>query len=271
MASRSNPSHEQRWEQGRSRWVSHRQCCDTSVMEAAPITHQVAKSFIHTHHYSGSYPSVRCRVGIFERGQLVGVATFGIPAGPSVLKKWTGFGQDEAIELNRFILLERVGYNGESHALKLARRVLLTQLPELKALVAFSDPVLRETLEGELILPGHVGRIYQATNAGYRGRTGSRYLLLDAEGRAISSRLIQKIRQHQPGHVYATQRVLDAGAPPRHHGESVRAWLERALTHFRRIYHPGNHGYVWSLERRRRVLSTSPYPKLADPVQLGLL
>lgn len=260
-----------RWRERRARWVSSRQLCDPRVIEAAPIAHDVAKSFVLAHHYSGSYPSVRCRVGIFERGDLVGVATFGLPAGPRVLCAWTGFGREEAIELNRFVLLDEVGYNAESRALKLARHVLLEQLPSLKALLAFSDPVLRESLDGTVTLPGHVGTIYQATNAAYRGRTGARRLVLDHEGRAISARTIQKIRQQQSGHAYAEQRLLDAGAPPRRADESIQIWLTRALEGFRRMSHAGNHGYVWSLVRGHRFKSRGPYPKVPDPVQLGLL
>ncbi len=262
---------EQRWRQRRACWVSRRQMCDPRVLEATSISHTIAKGFVLEHHYSGSYPSVRCRVGIFERGHLVGVATFGIPAGPRVLEAWTGFGQDEAIELNRFVLLDEVGYNAESRALKLARRVLLEQLPDLKALLAFSDPVLRTSLGGEVTLPGHVGTIYQATNAAYRGRTGSRRLVLDAQGRVLSPRLIQKIRQRQSGHVYATQKLIDSGAPPPREGEAPDAWLKRALGLFRRIHHPGNHGYVWPLRPRHEIVSCAAYPKVPDPVQLGLL
>ncbi len=253
------------------RWVYPRQRCDPRALEAAPIDAHTARAFICTHHYSGSYPSVRCRVGIFEYGELVGVATFGVPAGPKVLEAWTGFSHDEAIELNRFVLLDRVGYNGESRALRLARGVLRDELPGLKAILAFSDPIARTTHEGTQVMPGHVGTIYQATNAAYMGRSSPRSLVLDAQGKTISPRLLQKIRQHQSGHAYATQRLLDAGAPPPLHGESPRAWLMRVLPAFRKLRHPGNHAYVWSLQRGVRFRSVRVYPKLRDPTQLGLL
>lgn len=129
----SSLDYSQRWRERDSTWVSHRQVCDIKLIEAAPLPESGAKAFVLAHHYSGSYPAARCRVGIYERGELVGVAVFGIPAGPKVLKTWTGYVQDEAVELCRFVLLDEVGYNAESYALKLARRVLCEELPELRA------------------------------------------------------------------------------------------------------------------------------------------
>jgi hypothetical protein len=267
----SSLDYAQRWAEQESRWVSHRQLCDTRVIEAAPLPEEDAKAFIMTHHYSGSYPAARCRVGIYERGKLVGVCVFGIPAGPTVLETWTGFGQDEAVELSRFVLLDSVGYNAESHALKLARRVLLEHLPELRALVSFSDPVPRYTLTGACVLPGHQGTIYQATNGAYLGRTTPRTLYLDAEGRVISARAMQKVAQQQRGHEYAERLIVEAGAPPRRAGECPKAWLARAKRCLRKIRHTGNHGYVWGLKRGVSFASKAAYPKQVDPVQLGLV
>lgn len=260
----------QRWCEGEARWAFPRHRCDVKLLDAAPISYAEASEFIKLHHYSGSYPSVRYRVGFFFCGRLSGVATFGIPAGPAVLQAWTGFGQEEAIELNRFVLLEELGYNAESHCLKLARRLLKQALPGLKALLAFSDPVLRTDLSGRKVMPGHTGTIYQATNAAYRGRSGAQKLLLDDDGKTISKRLLQKIRRQESGHDYATRRLLDAGVSPPEQGEPPGAWLKRVLPSFRRLAHPGNHGYVWALDRKVSYSSCLPYPKLVGPIQLGL-
>src|SRR5262245_917910 len=58
-----------------------------------------------------------------------------------------------------------------------ARRRFLARWWELAArhgvrgVVSLSDPVPRRTVAGELVFPGHVGTIYQASNAAYLGRT----------------------------------------------------------------------------------------------------
>jgi hypothetical protein len=44
--------------------------------------------------------------------------------------------------------------------------------------VVFSDPVERRRADGTVIMPGHVGVIYQASNAVYTGRGTARTLAL---------------------------------------------------------------------------------------------
>lgn len=102
----------QRQTEGRSSWISHCQRCDTSRLEVVAVLQKQAREFVMAHHYSGSFPAARQSVGLFEGGVLVGVAVFGVPAGPHVLRYWTRLPPEQGIELSRFVLLDRVGYNG---------------------------------------------------------------------------------------------------------------------------------------------------------------
>jgi hypothetical protein len=102
---------------------------------------------------------------------LVGVAVFSVPMSQAVIPKWLGVSASSGVELGRFVLLDEVPFNAETWFLARAVRVLRAELPELAGIVSFSDPVPRRDSSGALVMPGHVGTIYQARNAAYRGRT----------------------------------------------------------------------------------------------------
>lgn len=48
----------------------------------------------------------------------------------------------------------------------------------MRGLVAFADPVERQTKDKIIVKPGHFGTIYQASNALYLGRATRRTLTL---------------------------------------------------------------------------------------------
>lgn len=262
---------EQRW---RDRRESFRQRGDrfnpTTFRVEVITTDRLARAFVEAHHYSGSYPAARCRVGLYReqagwfRPELVGVAVFSIPMAQAVIPRWAGVQTDEGVELGRFVLLDEVGFNGESWFLARALRVLAAEIPTVRAVVSFSDPLPRHTASGVTVTPGHVGTIYQALNASYRGRTKPRTHYLGADGRFLSERALSKIRSEERGWEYASRDLVGAGAAPRLPGEEPAAWLARVLPSFQKVQHPGNHAYTWALSARGRIgaePSALPYPR----------
>ena len=271
----------QRWRERRDSYRPAGEPIDVGRYGVEPLTgrHEAeARAFVERHHYSGSYPASRLAVGLWRsRGavwapELVGVAVLSVPMQPASIRRWLGRDPAEGVELGRFVLLDDVPANGESWFLRRAFAAVRRELPEVRAVLAYSDPVRRESLDGTVVLPGHVGTIYQAHNGRYVGRASPRHLVLDPCGRIVSERALSKIRRGERGHRYATEALLRAGAPPRRHGEDPAAWVERALREgpFRRIRHPGNHTYAWPLDGRRDTArelapSAGAYPKLAVP------
>jgi hypothetical protein len=226
------------------------------------------RRFVETHHYSGSFVAARCRVGLYRMRQLVGVAVFSVPAQAAALTRWCG--TPDSVELGRFVLLDDVPANGESWFLARAFEVLAGEL-EVRAVLSYSDPVPRSSIDGAVVTPGHVGTIYQATNGRYVGRSSARKLWLDPFGRAVAPRSLSKIRLGERGAGKAYDRLVALGAPPIRHGESASAWVTRALLEgpFRQMRHPGNHAYVFAVGEAVRRTRTSfpdalPYPKLAE-------
>lgn len=240
----------QRWESRTHSWRHVSEGGFTpSAYEVAPLPERDARAFVTRHHYAASYPASRLRYGLHATGgALVGVAVLSVPVRREVL---TGvFPQLEAyresLELGRFVLLDEVPANAESWFLGQVWR----QAAEagLRGIVSFSDPIPRPRADGSTAFVGHVGTIYQATNAAYLGRSRPRILNLRPDGTVLNDRTRAKAKSGERGCVYARAQVEAAGE-------------------VRRLRHSGNHRYAFVLgtpaERRalRRDLESLPYPK----------
>ena len=225
---------------------------------------KVAKAFVVQHHYSGSYPAARFRVGLYRhreffQPELVGVAVFSVSARGSVEKR-AGLPTTEGVDLGRFVLLDDVPFNGETWFLRRAFGCLREGIPDLQAVLAYSDPLPRKTAEGTLVMPGHVGTIYQAFNGRYVGKTNRESMWIDSFGKTIPRRALSKIRNGESGSNGAYERLVRAGAPSIKSGENSKAYVERILEEgpFYKVMHPGNLAYVWAIQRKKRTTKGFP-------------
>jgi hypothetical protein len=251
----------QRWRSGRALYRPTGEPIVTRDHEVAAISDdRTAKAFVCAHHYARSYPAARFRFGLYRSAELVGVAVFSVPANPAVLAR---FGDVDAAELGRFVLLDEVPSNGESWFL--ARAFALLRLQGIAGVVSFSDPVARTTLDGRDVFPGHIGTIYQATNATYLGRSKAETRRLLPDGTIFHGRAAAKIRRRDVGWRYAAALLEVHGAAPLG-DEDGATWLRRWVPRLTRpLRHGGNHRYAFALDRRlRRPLErdAQPYPKL---------
>jgi hypothetical protein len=252
----------QRWRARRDTYRPAREAFDPRAYEVASIaTDTEAKGFVLAHHYSGAYPVARYRFGLYDRAELAGVAVFSVPQQPRALACLPGE-PCESVELGRFVLLDHVKANAESWFL--ARAFELLRVAGVVGVVSFSDPVPRSTADGAITFVGHVGTIYQATNAVYLGRSKAENRAMLADGRLASPRALSKIRRGARGEAYARRMLERYGAPSPRPGEDGAAWLARVMPQISRpLRHTGNHKYAWTLRRRdRRHLPESlAYPK----------
>lgn len=270
----------QRWNNQRASFRPAGELVDTSRFGVELLdSDATARAFVQRHHYSGSYPAARCRVGLYRTEglhvrTLIGVAVFSVPMSYAALEKHCGTRQ--AVELGRFVLLDDVGANAETWFLSRAFSALRDAKPDVEAVLSYSDPIRRRAADGSLVLPGHVGTIYQAHNARHVGRSKACTHWIDQTGRIVSPRALSKLRNETKGADYAYELLLAAGAPERRPLEDSRAYVARALEAgpFRRFRHPGNLAYVWAVgsksERRRTARgfpSPLPYPKAAQAVK----
>lgn len=258
----------QRWNAGRDSYRPEGEVIQTAEYDVAPILdNQVSKAFIQHHHYSGTYPAARFRYGLYRRGELAGVAVYSHPCSDRVLTKVFPVQDDPtmAVELGRFVLLDHVPGNGETWFL--ARTFELLRTSGIVGVVSFSDPMPRTTMQGQTVLPGHVGTIYQAHNGVYMGRGDARTLKILPDGRSFNHRAEQKIRRREQGWKYAAAQLEIHGAVPLTEMEDSKAWLEKWLQVLTRpMRHKGNHKFCWGLDKaiRRYLPKSLPYPKLID-------
>lgn len=257
------PIANQRWRGGRLVWQPHNAIVTARYEVAEILDDTTARAFVLAHHYSATYPVALRRFGLYELGELVGVAVFSQPARPAVVEKvWPTWQRGEAVELGRLVLLDRVPGNGESWFIARCFELLRG---DVAGVISFSDPVPRPTSSGAVVFPGHVGQIYQATNGTYLGRSSPMTLRLFPDGTVLSNEACGKLRQGRSGWRYASAQLERWGADPFRAGEDGRAYLHRWWHLTRPMRHHGNHRYVWVLDRRRRrdLPQGSPYPRLA--------
>ena len=262
-----------RWRGGRNAWQHpDRQAFEPRRYEVTPIAEVPARAFVERHHYAASFPSARLRFGLYQGSQLAGVTVHSVPMQakvltipfPSLTPMW------ESLELGRFVLLDEVPANGESWFL--ARCFELARKEGIRGVVSFSDPLPRYDADGDVVFRGHIGTIYQASNAICAGRSTRRTLTILPNGRVLSDRAAQKIRASETGHGGVERSLREFGASPRRLSESASDYLKRVLVEVgaRKVSHPGNHRYLFVLgsAREKRAieigLPRGPYPKTLE-------
>jgi hypothetical protein len=260
-----------RWKERRARYRPAGEVFDTSRAAVVAIDEATAKAFVTRHHYSASYPAARFRAGLlvkrpFGTEQLAGVIVFSVPMQQRVVPCYfPGLEPAAGVELGRLVLLDEIPSNAESWFTARAFRLMRDELAGVKGIVSYSDPMERRTAEGQVVKPGHIGVVYQALNACYRGRTRGETLTVARDGRVISRRALSKLKHDETGAAYAYAQLRAMGAPERRPLEDSPAYIERAVREggFVRVRHPGNHAYTWWLGDRRQAphAAALPYPK----------
>lgn len=253
----------QRHRDGRASYRPAREVIDPRQFEVAAIDDDTTpKAFVCGHHYSHSYVAARHRFGLYQHSALVGVAVFSQPVNDLALACLPGE-RKASVELGRLVLLDHVLANAESWFV--ARCFELLRREGLTGIISFSDPVARTDAAGEVVFPGHLGHVYQATNAAYLGRATARTLRVLPDGSTFNDRTAQKIRSKERGWEYAAELLVHHGAEAPSDTFDLTSWLRRALAQVTRpLPHAGNHKYAWLLGARDHVRYRKEHP-LAYP------
>lgn len=133
-----------------------------SLFSLSVISKTDAYNFVKKYHYlkDAKFFCVYA-VGMFFKGEVVGVATFSNPQGISALKGWFGLTNDckDVLELSRLCLIPVLnGTNASSFLLSNSLKIL-KKCAGIRAVITLADD------------DRHVGSIYQVCNFKYYGLT----------------------------------------------------------------------------------------------------
>jgi len=200
------------------------------------IPTKVGKDFVKKHHYSRGIHNGPMCYGLFDSGELIGVCAFATPCSENVCSSVFGLEHKRRVtELHRLVLLDKAPRNSESWFIVRAIKQLKKDKPDYWAVLSFADST-----------QGHLGIIYQATNAIYSGTSGSAVFYEDKDGRLRHPR--------QNGRNISRKEALDMG------------WkaVKRLGKHRYLYLIPNNRGHKKYLKSILK-LETLPYPKLINP------
>jgi hypothetical protein len=253
----------QRWTERRESWQTI-EPFDPSRYEVAPLDQAEARAFVERHHYSGTFPAARFSFGVYRAGHLVGCAVYSVPVNQRSISNFLPVEPAQGVELGRLVLVDEVPGNAESWFVARTFRTL-HQEHGIRGVLSFSDPMARTSPAGDVITPGHVGIVYQALSATYAGTGTPRTLhFLNQTGQVFSARTMQKIRAGERGWRGALDTLRQAGARAYSEGEDRAEYMAEVLRSIATTRpHPGNHRYIWGLDRHtKRALPPSlPYPR----------
>lgn len=114
---------------------------DAKRIELKVIPGKIATPYIKKHHYSGkAVNNSNLHFGVFYRGSLHGVMSFGPPLDKSkVIGLVDGTAWNGMIELNRMAFDDTLPRNSESRAISIAMRMIRKNAPQVKWVLSFAD------------------------------------------------------------------------------------------------------------------------------------
>lgn len=136
------------------------------------IERKLANDLIIKNHYSKKfYNATYIHLGVFIRGELLGVLQYGYAMNPascgSVVE---GTQMDEYLELNRMWLDDKAKRNSETKAISYSLRYIRSKFPKIKWIQSFADERC-----------GCFGIVYQAASFSFYGEHVSTFWTVDGE------------------------------------------------------------------------------------------
>ena len=145
-----------------------------------PIKPEEVVPWILQKHYAKRLPSISYAFGLYEKNDLIGIVTYGMPASNSLCEGVCGVENKHlVIELNRLCLQK----NNKNEASFLVSNSIKL-LPKPMVIVSYADTA-----------QGHVGYVYQATNFIFTGTTKERTDMFAGEGKHSRHAADPSIRQ----------------------------------------------------------------------------
>jgi len=202
-------------------------------LKITKIPSKDGRDYIRANHYSKScHNGPSPCYGLFNNDIMIGCLCFATPCSENV--RSSAFGsdyKDHVTELHRLFIVDDAPKNTESWFISRCLKLLKSDKPHIWAVITFADST-----------EGHLGTIYQATNAIYCGMSSKATFYLDQEGRLRHPR--------QNGINISVDDAI------------VRGWCPvKRLAKHRYIYLlPDSKGHRKELERLCRYVIREPLP-----------
>lgn len=201
-------------------------------MTVGPVSTADVQEFARRYHYTGVGNNANWRWGLWHGPTLLGVVSYNLPT-RSVCA--SVFGEDHLHQIwhmGRLAMAESAPRNSESRLIGGSLRAIQREYPDAWAVLTYAATDA-----------GHIGYVYQATNAIYTGTGGDPFFYIDADGNRRGT--------HLDGHGVTLERAAALG------------WTrQKGSPKHRYVYVLGNRA-----ERRQRLnllkLPRLPYPKAA--------
>jgi hypothetical protein len=137
-------------------------------MQVLPIQPYEVEPWLLEKHYAKRMPSISYAFGLYEKNELIGICTYGMPASPFLCIGVCGpENKSLVLELNRLCIND-----GLKNAASFLVSKSLKMLPNPTVVVSYADTAM-----------GHVGYIYQATNFLFTGTTKERTDMASDDGK----------------------------------------------------------------------------------------
>jgi len=204
-----------------------------------PATTAEVDDFAERFHYTGTGGSAMWRWGLFHRAQQLGVVAYNWPTRSVCASVFGDEHWRRVWHMGRLVMTDDAPKNSESRLIGASLRAIEREHPDVWAVVTYAAPDA-----------GHIGTVYQATNALYCGLSDPRSVRYyrDASGARRSTRL--------NGHYVSRERAYELG------------WT----------FHTGarKHRYLYLLgsrTKRRQAMrllrwQIEPYPKRCDGCEI---
>lgn len=195
-------------------------------MTVGPVTTADVQEFCHRYHYTATGGSTLWRYGLWHGWVLLGVVSYNLPTRETCESVFGPDHVDKVWHMGRLSMADDAPRNSESRLIAGSLKAITRERPDVWAVLTYAATDV-----------GHIGYVYQATNAIYTGMGGHTTYYVDNKG------------QRRTDHHTNDTRAKDAG------------WTK----------HQGGlkHRYVYVLgsktQRRQRMallrLEQLPYPK----------
>lgn len=145
-------------------------------MTVGPVANHDLVEFAHRYHYSGTANNNSWRWGLWHGPVLHGVVSYNLPTRSVCESVFGPENHAHVWHMGRLILSEESPHNSESRLIGGSLHEITRTHPQVWAVLTYADPSA-----------GHLGTVYQATNAVYTGVSSVKPFYLDADGRRYAT------------------------------------------------------------------------------------